>query len=611
MKRKSKLFFSMLSLCFSIAMLCFGVYSAISVTYSITGSVNYEVKDAFVQIETKVYPIDTENSLTDDVALEAIITELDLPNLSFEQIVQIFASAGISITPSQEFAPYNSLTNTGTSSASGINIDYNQQYLYMIVVNVKNLSDANYVHASLVASLENQDVNSYIVKSDDISNLTSTTNNSNGQNIILFYALKDATVSINDIDFNYSLNITCSSETQIEVTPLEYFDFTPINNNTEYEVSLNSSLTTKASRTFDVLTIPAEYQGLPVTRIADGVAKEEATIEVNNILKWFQYISATEDTELEGANSFMGIDATTVLIPSSIKDIGYAAFAGATFDNIVFNEGLENIYDCAFCFAAKHGVLEDNISAITLDLPNSLQTIGDGAFYLCNTPMDVYIGENTYSIKDNNFFASSIFVIATTYDIKVNENNNYYTSIDNGMEMHCLVEKSTGTLMVGSQLCSEIPSFVTSINNYAFAYSEQQNLSLTIPANVELESWEVFAGADFDTIIIEEGVSIGEMLSSDMELSLNTLVIKGVAQFTNVPVCRFDAIVNGVDIGTIKFEVVEGNETLIDNFIEALNAGGGVDTYYAIGAIEVPTQEDADTLNAQYTAYPIFVAANA
>lgn len=610
MKRKSKLFFSMLSLCFSIAMLCFGVYSAISVTYSITGSVNYEVKDAFVQIETKVYPIDTENNLTDDVALEAILTELDLPNLSFEQIVQIFASLGISITPSQEFAPYNSLTNTGTSSASGINIDYNQQYLYMIVVNVKNLSDANYVHASLVASLENQDVNSYIVKSDNISNLSSTTNNSNGQNIILFYALKDATVSLNDIGFNYSLNITCSSETQIELTPLEYFDFTPINNNTEYEVSLNSSLTTKASRTFDVLTIPAEYQGLPVTRIADGVAKEEATIELNNISKWVQYITATGDTELEGVNSFMGIDATTVLIPSSIKDIGYAAFAGAIFDNIVFNEGLENIYDSAFCFAANHGVLENNISTMTLDLPNSLQTIGDGAFYLFGTSMDVYIGENTYSIKDNNFYASFIFVVATTYDIKVNENNNYYTSIDNGMEMHCLVEKSTGTLMVGSQLCSEIPSFVTSINNYAFADSEQQNLSLTIPANVELESWEVFAGADFDTIIIEEGVSIGEMLSSDMELTLNTLVIKGVAQFTNVPICRFDSIVNGVDIGTIKFEVVEGNETLIDNFIEALVAGSG-DAYYAIGAIEVPTQEDADTLNAQYTAYPIFVAANA
>lgn len=610
MKRKSKLFFSMLSLCFSIAMLCFGVYSAISVTYSITGSVNYQVKDAFVQIETKVYPIDTENNLTDDVALEAIITELDLPNLSFEQIVQIFASIGISITPSQEFAPYNSLTNTGTSSASGINIDYNQQYLYMIVVNVKNLSDANYVHASLVASLENQDVNSYIVKSDNISNLTSTTNNSNGQNIILFYALKDATVSLNDIGFNYSLNITCSSETQIELTPLEYFDFTPINNNTEYEVSLNSSLTTKASRTFDVLTIPAEYQGLPVTRIADGVAKEEATIELNNISKWVQYITATGDTELEGVNSFMGIDATTVLIPSSIKDIGYAAFAGAIFDNIVFNEGLENVYDSAFCFAANHGVLENNISTMTLDLPNSLQTIGDGAFYLFGTSMDVYIGENTYSIKDNNFYASSIFFVTATYDIKVNENNNYYTSIDNGMEMHCLVEKSTGTLMVGSQLCSEIPSFVTSINNYAFADSEQQNLSLTIPANVELESWEVFAGADFDTIIIEEGVSIGEMLSSDMELTLNTLVIKGVAQFTNVPVCRFDAIISGVDIGTIKFEVVEGNETLIDNFIEALIAGSG-DAYYAIGAIEVPTQEDADTLNAQYTAYPIFVAANA
>ena len=55
MNRKFKLFFSLASLCLSVAMLCFGVYSAMSVSYTVNGSVSYEVKDVFVNINTRVY----------------------------------------------------------------------------------------------------------------------------------------------------------------------------------------------------------------------------------------------------------------------------------------------------------------------------------------------------------------------------------------------------------------------------------------------------------------------------------------------------------------------------------------------------------------------------
>lgn len=55
MNRKFKLFFSLASLCLSVAMLCFGVYSAMSVSYTVNGSVSYEVKDVFVNINTRIY----------------------------------------------------------------------------------------------------------------------------------------------------------------------------------------------------------------------------------------------------------------------------------------------------------------------------------------------------------------------------------------------------------------------------------------------------------------------------------------------------------------------------------------------------------------------------
>lgn len=48
--KKFKLFASIASMCMALAVLCFGVYSAQNVTYTIGGSISYEVTDVFVEI---------------------------------------------------------------------------------------------------------------------------------------------------------------------------------------------------------------------------------------------------------------------------------------------------------------------------------------------------------------------------------------------------------------------------------------------------------------------------------------------------------------------------------------------------------------------------------
>ena len=53
----TKLFFSIASVCFSIAIMLFGVLAATQVTYTVTGRVSYEVADTFVLITTnKMHP---------------------------------------------------------------------------------------------------------------------------------------------------------------------------------------------------------------------------------------------------------------------------------------------------------------------------------------------------------------------------------------------------------------------------------------------------------------------------------------------------------------------------------------------------------------------------
>ena len=46
--KKSKLILSVMSLCFAMAMLTYGIFAATSVSYSIRGKVSYTVTDAYV-----------------------------------------------------------------------------------------------------------------------------------------------------------------------------------------------------------------------------------------------------------------------------------------------------------------------------------------------------------------------------------------------------------------------------------------------------------------------------------------------------------------------------------------------------------------------------------
>ena len=81
MNRKSKLFFSLVSLCFSIAVLCFGVYSAMSVSYQVTGNVSYNVQDVFVKIDLSVYKSTSQNPLDLEIHKGNITTIQNAPSL--------------------------------------------------------------------------------------------------------------------------------------------------------------------------------------------------------------------------------------------------------------------------------------------------------------------------------------------------------------------------------------------------------------------------------------------------------------------------------------------------------------------------------------------------
>ncbi len=215
MGRKSKIFLSLASLCLSLMVLCFGVYSAVSVDYTISGSVSYEVDSAFVEIETRVYSINLGQPITTDEFSE-LASAINLNVLSFDEFEGILTSeAGQSnYQIVKKFPVYNSLTNEGEPNASGIEINYDNSFVYIILINVKNLSDDNVIDVAVSNDIENSQLNSNIYRTPDLSGLTASTNSGKGQNIAMGFSLADATKNVDDEQFSYTLNVTQGEKPQ-------------------------------------------------------------------------------------------------------------------------------------------------------------------------------------------------------------------------------------------------------------------------------------------------------------------------------------------------------------------------------------------------------------
>ena len=221
MNRKSKLFFSLVSLCFSIAVLCFGVYSALSVSYSISGSVSYEINDVFVELDLSVYralsttPV---NSATHKQNVSTIkdagdnISETDFGKLSYTDHESTYE--GEVVKPGNEDGIFEAYSpNLALTYGSPTND--NQGYAFYIVIDIHNLG-SEIINAQITAptSLENT-----ILR--DSGNVEITADGT--ERIVLGLALDDVTKGITSADFIYTITI---SRGELPIEPITDMQFT-------------------------------------------------------------------------------------------------------------------------------------------------------------------------------------------------------------------------------------------------------------------------------------------------------------------------------------------------------------------------------------------------
>ncbi len=194
--RKARLFFAIVSLCMSISLFAFGVYSATMVTYTISGSVSYEVKDVLVTIETEVFYCTNYSLIT---------------NKKF-MTLQNYQPTG----QKMEYTSYaNGLPNVTDGideQIAKIDIDFNKATLYKIIVTISTINKSG-------VKVELGDVNNFDIPQDATFSLYDTnaskygeqiySGNTNGQgNAFEYYVyLTDFTTAITS-SFNIPLIIT-------------------------------------------------------------------------------------------------------------------------------------------------------------------------------------------------------------------------------------------------------------------------------------------------------------------------------------------------------------------------------------------------------------------
>lgn len=489
--KRSKLALSITTLLLCLEVMCFGVYSATRVEYSIGGNITYEVNDVFVDIDTSLY----KSTQGYEYSINNMASEL----LNLDEYFNLDKVNTISPTLEKTDFEYSfsNRNNIGSEDTEIVTSDkelpidfgeYAQQksYAYYLVITVRNYG-SNIISGKLnIDSLYQEDLNIYVAPLQTMEDIQPGSNSSpSSYSFVVCIALKDISQSIDAQFENVSLEINNYS-LQDEVN---YEDFVFNYDSGDYYDFDVCAIEEYTGSNTKVIFPKTDPNGKPVNMVGydQWLVVPEGTFEVY-IPSGVEYIPAMVFGEAESISSLR-----SMYIPNSVKSIGSC--------NTCLTKSPTFIFPSSF---GTGGQYEYDID------PDITRIIDGGAIsYAISSSSELFMAENGIMFsKDKTELVSYPIARIGNYEIDDGVNSIGYGAFINRINLSSIIISSSVIIIDEYAFfgCSNlidiyIPSSVTSIGDYAF---EDCSALETVTFEDTTTEWTVSNGSTTNTITSQD-----------------------------------------------------------------------------------------------------------
>ena len=572
MRKKLKLLVSLSTFCIAIAVLCFGVFAAIKVTYTVSGTISYDVNDAWVEVNTKVYYSPEFTTGPDMLDKVYELGDADFnDNASFE-----------GLTPETTLPAYSSqIEDSYHYDELDLKLGEGKKTFY-IVINVKNLSSD--VNVWAVVNDELTTPENILQRNNGIQQYIQDTDaNSDNKNIVIGLSVENpaqpVTVTQGELNLDLGIQIgvgeySLTEQNQSKMT----FD---LNEETDQEDDYMVSGLASGLES-GVLVIPQNY--------VDGDNLYDVTF-----INWDQSIDNAEGnietivindniTQLEWSTFFEFNELKSIILPSSLTSISSQFIEGSEKIEHIYMEANE-LYTTEYngeqvdCLIEIEGnkILQAS-NGTKFEYLDGIEFISQGSFsYLMLE--SVQIPDSVTTIEEDSFFACLNLTTITISDSAHIEINSVFSECDN----LTTVVFSEGTTYIWdgaikdfeSLITVQIPTTVETIRMDSFNNCiNLKNINISTPSRLTYIDQGSFIGCtSLESITIPNSVTIiGSSAFADCYNLLNIFVEEDNESYTsrdNSGVeknCIIDKVTKSLILGCANTQIPsDGSVTIIEN----------------------------------------------